>query len=156
MLVAAASVMAALAVAQTRAHDLLLYNHSPSIPVGFYVRTNARPERGTIVTVRAALVAPVEARERNFTDPSDRFIKRIAGSAGDVVCADGAHVTINGERVAARRASDSTGRPLPAWEGCRTLTAEEIFLLGETADSFDGRYWGIVTRSHIESVWRRL
>jgi type IV secretory pathway protease TraF len=31
---------------------------------------------------------------------------------------------------------------LPAWSGCRTLTHEQVFLLGDNPRSFDGRYFG--------------
>jgi type IV secretory pathway protease TraF len=36
------------------------------------------------------------------------------------------------------------------------LAANEVLLLGDTADSFDGRYWGPVSVDLIEGVWRKL
>jgi type IV secretory pathway protease TraF len=62
-------------------------------------------------------------------------------------------VTINGERAAQRAARDSAGRMLPTWSGCRTLHGE-VFLLGDTPDSFDGRYWGPTPLRLVEGVWR--
>lgn len=136
--------------------DFVLYNGTPSMPVGLYLRASGQVERGAIVTVRAVDMAPSYAAERNFTDPGDRFLKHVVGMAGDVVCAAGAEVTLNGARVAERKPQDSAGRALPAWSGCVTLDGDHVFLLGETPDSFDGRYWGPVRRDRIEGVWRKL
>jgi conjugative transfer signal peptidase TraF len=136
--------------------DQVLYNHSPSIPVGFYWRSEAPSEPGAIVTVRAADVAGDYARLRGFAGPGDRFIKRVAGGAGDVVCANGGAVTLNGELLATRREVDSEGRRLPNWSGCHTLGEHQLLLMGTAPDSFDGRYWGIVSRNVIEGVWRPL
>ncbi len=136
--------------------DVILYNHSPSVPAGFYLRTDDALARGTTVTVRAVDVARAYAAARHFTDAGDRFIKRVAATRGQVVCANGAAITIDGAVAAQRIGRDSAGRALPTWEGCRTLTAEEVFLLGDTADSFDGRYWGPTPERLIEGVWRPL
>ena len=154
VLIISAAALAGLAVTQTR--DAVLYNHSPSIPVGFYLRTDGVVTRSAIVTVRASDVAPIEARLRNFDGPRDRFIKHVAGLGGDVVCASGSEVSINGRRVAVRSAADSRGRRLQDWQGCHRLRGDELFLLGDTPESFDSRYWGPVRRSQIEGVWRRL
>ena len=139
---------------QWRAPDQLLYNHSPSIPVGFYLRAHTGSVRASIVTVKAADVAPVEAARRYFTDDGDRFIKRIAAVQGDLVCAQGRRILVNGAVVATRRVEDSTGHRLSAWTGCKRLGPRDLLLLGDTPDSFDGRYWGIVTDDRIEGVWR--
>ncbi len=51
---------------------------------------------------------------------------------------------------------DSNNQGPVGWRGCRTLAAGEVLLLGDTADSFDGRYWGPVSVDLIEGVWRKL
>lgn len=178
-----AAALAAAALAAPR--DLLLYNHSPSVPEGFYVRTSAPVTLGAFVTVRARNVAPDEARQRQFEDDSDRFIKRVAAAAGARVCGDGQRLTISGDDIvvvgadeqqqiaaASEAAHDGHGRAAAVrilaveqggdhrspvgWRGCRVLTDGEVLLLGDTADSFDGRYWGPVSVHLIEGVWRRL
>lgn len=155
-LLAGAAALAALVGAGLWQSDVVLYNATPSMPVGFYLRTSDSIERGAIVTVRAADVAPGYAAQRNFADEGDRFLKRVAGAAGDEVCAARAAVTLNGARVAQRQARDSAGRPLPTWEGCVTLDEAQVFLLGDTPDSFDGRYWGPTPVERIEGVWPKL
>lgn len=136
--------------------DVVLYNGSPSIPVGFYMRSSDVPGAGAIVTVRAREVAPDYANLRQFTDPGDRFIKRVAASGGDQVCAQADDVFINGHTAAHRAHSDATGRVLPRWEDCRTLRENELFLLGDTGNSFDSRHFGPVSTDDIEGVWRPL
>ncbi len=152
----AVAAVIALFVVGSSTQDLILYNHSPSMPVGFYQRTDAPVERGAIVTVEAADVAGQYAYDRGFAGEGDRFIKRVAAAAGDSVCAEGDTVTLNGVVVAHRRDRDTSGRTLPRWSGCRTLAQSDLLLLGDTADSFDGRYWGVVRVAQIEGVWRPL
>lgn len=135
--------------------DCVIHNGSDSMPRGFYLRTDAAPALGAIVTVRARDVAHDYARLRHFSAERDRFIKRVIAARGDVVCAEGETISINGETVARRRTSDQEGRALPIWTGCRRL-ADQVFLLGASADSFDGRYWGPIDAALIEGVWVRL
>lgn len=189
VLLLAGGVAAALATAALAApRDLVLYNHSPSVPEGFYVRTNASVAVGAFVTVRARDVAPEQAASRGFDDASDRFIKRVAAGAGARVCGDGRRVVVSGDNIVVgaddeqqhaaadgdhgggagggdgRRAAavrvlhtvDDDGQHVVGWRGCRVLAEDEVLLLGDTADSFDGRYWGPVRVELIEGVWRRF
>ncbi len=90
------------------------------------------------------------AAERGYLPAGVPLVKRIAALSGDQVCAVGMTITINDRAVAERLESDSKGRPLPSWQGCRLLRRDEVFLLMEgVPDSFDGRYFGPVTRSAI-------
>lgn len=192
ILLLAGAVAAALTAAAVAAPpDLVLYNPSPSVPEGLYMRTSAPVSVGAFVTVRARDVAPEEAHRRGFDDASDRFIKRVAAAAGARVCGDGERLVISGgdvvvvgadhhqQHAAAGSADDHVGdddgaaaavvvrvvRPdrgddhrqsLVGWRGCRVLARGEVLLLGDTEDSFDGRYWGPVRVDLIEGVWRRL
>jgi conjugative transfer signal peptidase TraF len=151
-----AATAALLAVASANGRDWLLYNHTPSVPVGWYARSSDEVVIGALVTVRARDVALDYAAARNFTDAGDRFIKRIAANDGDNVCADGETIRINDRTVAHRAVHDSQGRALPHWSGCRVLSADELFLMGDTPDSFDSRYFGPVSADDIEGVWRKL
>jgi type IV secretory pathway protease TraF len=152
MLIASATV----AAVGLRLEPALIYNPSNSVPSGFYLRTHDPLRPGAIVTVRAAAVAPDYAAARDYADRTDRFLKRVAATAGQVVCADGASISIDGAAIAQRLERDNAGRLLPSWRGCRTLTTGEVFLLGDTVDSFDGRYWGPTSTGLIEGVWRQL
>jgi len=142
------------AALNVHASPVLIYNPSASVPVGFYWRVAGTPRIGDLVSVPAVIAAPDFARARGFTDRTDRFIKRIAATSGQVVCAEGNTISINGTRVPDRLSHDEMGRPLPIWSGCRTLKADEVFLLGDTLDSFDGRYWGPVSLQKVDGPWR--
>jgi type IV secretory pathway protease TraF len=144
-----------LGVGAHSAPTLILYNASASAPVGFYVRSTTTVSIGSYVTVRAASVAPAYAAFRDFDDVDDRFIKRVAAGYGAEVCAEGDWVRV-GARLLVRHRRDASGRPLPAWSGCRVLAHDEFFLLGDTDDSFDSRYWGPVRRHDVEAVWLPL
>jgi conjugative transfer signal peptidase TraF len=156
LLCGVAALAAVAAAAPAAVQDRILFNHSPSVPVGLYLRIDEAPARGRFVTVRALHVAPAAARVRGFDGARDRFLKRVAAEGGDRVCAEGEALVINDAPPLPRRAHDSLGAPIPAWSGCRVLGIGEYLLLGDTPDSFDGRYWGSVTSDQIEGVWRRL
>ena len=155
-LIIGAVAIAALVRPSSLRSDVILYNPSDSLPKGFYVRASGTPRRGSIVTVKAVSVAPDYARLRDFDDAGDRFLKRVAAVEGDRVCAEGEAVTINDGPTIARVRQDAEGRALPFWSGCVTLGADEVFLLGDHDQSFDGRYFGITKRADIEGVWRRF
>lgn len=128
----------------------LIWNASASAPIGFYWRVAGRPSRGDLVLARAPLWARRLAAERRYLPIGVPIIKRVAAVAGDVVCASGDVISIEGRPVAHRLASDRMGRPLPQWEGCETLGAGEFFLLmADALDSFDGRYFGVTERRDI-------
>jgi conjugative transfer signal peptidase TraF len=141
-------------VAVSTLADVVVYNASQSMPQGIYVRVHSPIVRHSIVTVRARDVALNYATARRFADANDRFLKRVIALDGDVVCALGPRVTINHTIALQRRTVDSVGRALPTWSGCRRLHGQ-VFLIGDTADSFDGRYWGPVASDLIEGVWHR-
>ncbi len=152
------AIVAALVAATISApgRPLIIYNPSQSVPQGFYLRRSGASRIGNFVTIAAVNAAAEYAGARDFTDRTDRFIKRVAAAAGQTVCADGEHILVDGLSVATRRERDSSGRALPTWSGCRTLSEDEVFLLGDTDDSFDGRYWGPTPLSDIDGVWTRL
>ncbi|MGE0530768.1 MAG: S26 family signal peptidase [Hyphomonadaceae bacterium] len=147
---AVAAIAALVFVSGIAGPDVILFNHSPSVPVGFYVRGAGDLERGMFVTVRARDVAPAEAAAHDYDDEGDRFIKRLAAVAGQHVCSDGRMLSVDGVEVAMvqNRADAPQG-----WVGCRILASSEILLLGDSADSFDGRYWGPIRSDLIEGVW---
>jgi type IV secretory pathway protease TraF len=83
------------------------------------------------------------------------LIKRVAAVGGDRVCSDGRAVHTPGRRVM-RIAEDGEGVALPAWNQCRDLASDELFLLGDTRGSFDSRYFGPVGRDEVSGVYREV
>jgi type IV secretory pathway protease TraF len=75
-------------------------------------------------------------------------LKPVAAVVGDRVCRFGARVFVLYRFAAFALHSDSAGRPMPIWHGCRTLKAGEIFLLAGHPASFDSRYFGALRTEH--------
>ena len=128
----------------------LLWNVSASAPVGLYrVEPRMSPRRGEMVALRLPAGWRDLAARRHYLPANVPLLKRVAGTAGDQICATGEQVFVNGSPVARRLAEDREGRPLPWWQGCEVLRANEYFLLmSNHPASFDGRYFG-VTRSGV-------
>ena len=69
---------------------------------------------------------------------------------GQTVCRTGLTIAVDGIEMGQARERDGPGRPLPVWQGCRTLGAGEIFVMNwQSADSFDGRYFGPIPASSV-------
>lgn len=133
--------------------DVFLVNVTPSVPLGLYMRDFAKaPERGDIV----ALTPPANARPflASLRYPTDApLLKSIAGAAGDYACANGNWLHL-GHRQLTRLVS---ANGMPRWSGCRTLTPDEVFVLGGTnPESFDSRYFGPLPRTAIRGVYRLI
>lgn len=136
---------------------LLVWNASASEPVGLY-----RVERGGPVRAGDMVVAAVPAATRSlaslrrYLPEGVPLVKRVAAVEGDRVCADGRRVSVDSRVVAIRSRRDSAGRPMPWWEGCRVLRHGEILLLGDSRQSFDGRYFGITPERDVVGRARLL
>ena len=135
----------------TRPVPLIIYNGSASAPLGFYFVLPANPIwRGDLVLVKTPESVRMLAAERDYLPLNVNLVKRIVALNGDRVCAITGIISINGNTVAKQLEADSKGRPLSRWKGCRTLGANDIFLLMENVpDSFDSRYFGPVPVASI-------
>ncbi len=135
-----------------------VYNASVSAPLGFYsVTRHGAVSRGDLVVARSLDAARRLAGDRRYLPPGVPVVKHVAAISGDIVCAKSGIVVIN-NRVAARTLSmDRAGRPLPPWQGCRPLIADDIFLLNaDVVASFDGRYFGRISSSAVIGRLRPL
>ncbi|MGN6690895.1 MAG: S26 family signal peptidase [Sphingopyxis sp.] len=128
----------------------LLWNASASVPVGLYVVSEEMPGRGELAVVRPARGVAAYMARRRYVPLGVPLLKPVAATAGATICRDGGAVTIEGRLAATALAADRLGRPLPVWHGCRTLGANELFLLADGSPaSFDSRYFGPVTTGHV-------
>lgn len=134
---------------------LALVNETRSLPRGLYVRRFGEDIRrgGTAAAEQPAMARPYL---ESLGAPEDMLLlKRVAAVGGDRVCrASDRVVTPTGDvRVLAQ---DRRGSALAAWTDCRRLEADEVFLLGDAAESFDSRYFGPVNRSELRGVFRAV
>ncbi|TCP65484.1 S26 family signal peptidase [Sphingomonas sp. PP-CE-1G-424] len=129
----------------------LVWNASASAPIGLYaVAPGDTVARGDMVIARTPISVREMAARRHYIPANVPLVKRVAGVPGNRICGIGNGVFVDGRRVATRLAHDASGRPLPWWTGCRTLTDGALLLLmAETPDSFDGRYFGPTSASDV-------
>lgn len=122
--------------------QFLLWNRTDSAPKGLYWRSNSplTPHGWAVVSANAPAAKWIS--ERGYLAPDWPIIKRIQGITGDVICRDGAKISVNKKHIADALATDSMGENLPNWQGCFTLNEDEIFLLNDHPRSLDGRYFG--------------
>ncbi|TCP39600.1 S26 family signal peptidase [Rhodovulum marinum] len=151
-----------LVAASTQPHaPRLVWNLSASAPPGLY-RIGAREGLAVGDLVATRLPAPLATwmASRGYLAAGAPLLKRVAAGPGSTICRNGARLSIDGRGVAAAQTRDRSGRPLPAWHGCRVLRSDQLFLLNaEVSDSFDGRYLGpldadlVIGRAH--PLWTR-
>lgn len=156
--VAGAAAIAVSASAQTTFAPRLVWNASPSSPVGLYAveaATDVRP--GDLVVAWPPPASRRLAAVRHYLPLGVPLVKRVAAAGGDRVCGRDRHILINGRKVADRRARDPRGRPMPSWSGCRKLHGRELFLLSQGVSlAFDGRYFGVTRPSEVVGRARAL
>lgn len=119
-----------------------IWNVTASAPRGIYAVSSDSWRVGDRVAVKPGAALAEDLDMRGILPRGKLLIKRIVAGQSDVVCRAGANITVNGVTVAVAKASSGSGAPLPVWNACRHLTAEDVFLLGETDSSYDGRYFG--------------
>jgi conjugative transfer signal peptidase TraF len=150
-IIGACAIAALLIPALHRPHLRLVWNRSPSVPLGLYriiLREDARV--GDLVAVRPLPRLAWFMADRHYVEPGALLLKPVAASGGATICRNGLDITIDGVMVAVALMRDRIGRSLPQWNGCRRLAPDELFLLAPARpDSFDSRYFGPVGRSAI-------
>lgn len=133
-----------------------VWNASESLPKGLYRITNSLPSKGELVLVRLPEWVQFLADQRKYLPRNTPALKRIYGVRGDVVCRFGEIVFINGTTVVIAKTRDYSNRKMPIWRGCKRLSSDELFLLTEHSDSFDGRYFGVVKTSSVIGMARPI
>lgn len=145
------SVAAFAAVAMFNPTPRLLWNASPSAPLGLYVlRPTHSPPHGVLVAVRPPRPLSAWLANRHYLPEGVPLLKHVVATAGQRICRHGERTTVDGQLLGMAREQDSRGRPLPVWNGCRTLRAGELMLMNPAVpDSLDGRYFGPIHASAV-------
>jgi len=152
-LIATIIALALLAAAQHWKQPLLIWNASPSVPVGLYrVAYSPSPGPRDLVVVRLPQRIAQLASRRSYLPRSAYLVKPVAAVAGDRVCRFGARVFVRHHFAVQVRARDQLGQPLPVWQGCRTLGAGQLFLLANHPHSFDSRYFGSIDAGQLVGI----
>ncbi len=146
-----------LTVSTLRHTPIIIWNASPSVPLGLYQVVQQPLSHGQLAVVRLPSAVAVFADGRGYLPATAYLLKPIVGMGGDRVCRIANVVTVNTGAIAVASVSDGAGRPLPRWHGCRLLRDDENFVLGVRPGSFDGRYFGALTVDSIvgraQPIW---
>jgi conjugative transfer signal peptidase TraF len=146
-------VIATLAVGAS--HFIGVNTTASAAPVGFYLRTAPRPERGQLVEICLPPSVAKFGVERGYIgrswrcpDGSEAVGKVLAGVAGDVVTIDPATVL----------KTDSHGRSLDHFPfGKYRVKPGEVWLYGSAWNSWDSKYYGAVPvqgiRANLSPIW---
>lgn len=128
-----------------------IWNASPSVPIGLYrLAPVSRVEAPDLLVVQPPELLAGFLAERGYLPRGVPLLKRVLAVAGDTVCRQGVTIVAFDHAYGEARERDSQGRPLPTWQGCRTLTEREVFLMNwDAADSLDGRYFGPLPVSSV-------
>lgn len=99
------------------------------------------------VTDLAVVMPPAELAafldERRYLPRGLPLIKRVLALGGTTICRRGSAIIAYDGIYGQALARDTRGRPLPDWQGCRTLHDGEAFFMNwDSSDSFDSRYFG--------------
>lgn len=141
------------------------FNTSKSLELGLYWITDEPVAKGAYV-----MFCPPErqvfldAKERGYIGAGfcpgnyGHLMKKVLAAKNDTVAVTAEGVTVNGEVLPYSKpiATDAIGRPMPQLSAERyTLGESELFLMSDRSPtSFDGRYFGSVTRGQVTSVIR--
>lgn len=122
----------------------LIWNASPSVPIGLYaVRSKHPPRVSEVVAVMPPRPLARFMADRHYLPLGVPLLKPVAAVGGQRICRRADAVSADGHELGLARDRDAHGRRLPVWQGCRGLAAGDVFLMNpRVADSFDGRYFG--------------
>lgn len=137
------------------AQDVVLYNRTASLPVGFYLRIPFTPTRGNLVVYDPPAEVLALSRSQGYTEAEKPlFLKRIGALPGDTYSIDrNGNFYVEGAYVGPVSMVDSKGEPMPqlARDVTYTVPEGEFLPVGDSTRSFDGRYTGTVPLSAIRS-----
>jgi conjugative transfer signal peptidase TraF len=128
-----------------------IWNASSSVPIGLYRIAPAGKFTVTeLVAVRPPGPLATFLDLNNYLPSGLPMLKRIVALPGQVACRTGLTITVDGLEMGQARERDSRDRPLPIWQGCRTIRDDEIFVMNwQSADSLDSRYFGPLPASAV-------
>ena len=124
----------------------LIWNRTPSLPLGLYWLSRGVPATAAKPAALVAFAVPDAVRglveERHYLPPGAMLVKPVVATPGDRVCTTAETFSVNGQTFGAILTRDSAGRPLPHYEGCGPVSEGWLFVASHYAKSFDSRTFG--------------
>jgi conjugative transfer signal peptidase TraF len=136
----------------------LIWNASESVPIGLYRLRPLRLAVTDLVAVQPPEPLATFISEGGYLPRGIPMLKRILALPGQTICRDHLTIAVDDIALGKARERDGHGRLLPVWQGCRVVADGEIFLMNwQSADSLDGRYFGVLAATVIigraEPLW---
>src|SRR5699024_1765808 len=128
-------------------------NYTNSIPKGLYFIQKGTASKGeyTLLTKKELLDF---ATSRGYIAKGSYIGKKVAATMGDTVVVSRRGVYINNIKQPDSQPKDfdQAHRSMPNNVGTYILNKNEVFLLGETTNSFDSRYFGKVKSKYLKGI----
>ena len=122
---------------------ILVWNATPSVPLGLYaVLPIGTPKLGDLVLVEPPTELAGYLSKRGYLPDGTPILKRVAALSRQRVCRTGRAIHIDDVVRAIADERDNRERSLPTWSGCHRLRSDEVFFLNGAPNSLDGRYFG--------------
>jgi conjugative transfer signal peptidase TraF len=133
------------------ATPIYIWNASKSVPTGLY---RLLPVGRLVVTDLVAVRLPDPLATfldlNGYLPVGVPMLKRVIALPGQTVCRQGLRISVDGIDMGSAKARDGRGKPLPAWQGCGVVGADELLLMNwQSEDSLDGRYFGVLPQSSV-------
>ena len=140
---------------------VFIYNETNSLPIGYYIvdKDISTIDKGDIIRIcpgedNQAIQLGIERGYLTRTNQSNCFIvsllKVVEAKEGDFIeCRDN-DVLINNKSYK-KQLRDNKNRELSSCNLKRKLNKDEFFVMTEKHNSFDSRYFGVVTKNEIMS-----
>lgn len=138
-------------------------NTTRSIPLGLYWTSSKPVEKGAYVLLCPPPMEVIaEAKRRGYLATGfcpgklGNMMKKILAAKDDAVAITDDGVTVNDAMLplSAPMVMDKFGRPLPRYQHTKfTVSDNEVLVMSDVnGKSFDGRYFGPILRSQIQTV----
>jgi type IV secretory pathway protease TraF len=136
-----------------------IYQYSQSVTPGYYwfapIKNYKNLKKGDKVLIKLNSYWDSFLAKRNYKQKNIPLIKQIYATSGDKICERNNYLYINNVKSVPLAKVDSIGRRLPHYfqtKGCQQLKPGQVLPLGlHVANSFDGRYFGPVAQSEVQS-----
>lgn len=127
------------------------YQVSRSMPRGFYfIKPVHRLRHGDIVIFHPPTLALTFLIQKGLVPENGILMKNVMGIPGDYVCKKNHRIWINHRYIAPVYIHGLNQEYLPSKPFCQTLTKNQYLLMSTyISRSFDGRYFGPVSKSRI-------
>lgn len=130
---------------------IFMWNASASVSIGLYrLQSIDKPYIAELVVVVPPEPLASFLEDGNYLSRGVPMLKRVLALPGQTVCRHELTILIDGAVVGMAQERDGRDRPLPTWQGCRVIAADELFLMNwRSVNSLDGRYFGPIPASAV-------